>query len=43
MEQNKQMYLSPEVETFELKIGGVICQSGGAGVQNYGWNEYKEE
>ena len=28
MEPNKkEMYLSPEVNTFEVKIEGVICQS----------------
>lgn len=28
MEPNKkEMYLSPEVKTFEVKIEGVICQS----------------
>ena len=29
MEPNKkELYLSPEVKTFEVKIEGVICQSG---------------
>ena len=28
MERNKiELYLSPEVKTFEVKIEGVICQS----------------
>ena len=29
MEPNKKkLYLSPEVKTFEVKIEGIICQSG---------------
>ena len=35
----KEMYLSPEVKTVEVKIVGVICQSLGAGVNDYNWNE----
>ncbi len=35
----KEMYLSPEVKTFEVKTEGVICQSpGSAGVNDYNWN-----
>ena len=40
MERNKkEMYLSPEVKTVEVKIVGVICQSLGAEVEDYNWNE----
>ena len=41
MEQNKkELYLSPEVKTVEVKIVGVVCQSpAGAGVNNYTWND----
>jgi len=36
----KELYLSPEVKTVEVKIVGVICQSpAGAGVNNYTWND----
>ncbi|MBQ7709575.1 MAG: hypothetical protein IJT74_06625 [Bacteroidales bacterium] len=45
MEQNdKEMYLTPEVNVFEVRQEGVICASNGqAGVQNYNWNtEYEE-
>ena len=40
MEPNKkEMYLSPEVKTVEVKIVGVVCQSpGSAGVNDYIWN-----
>ena len=40
METNKkEMYLSPEVKTVEVKIVGVVCQSpGSAGVEDYNWN-----
>ena len=40
MELNKkEMYLSPEVKTVEVKTEGVICQSpAGAGVNDYTWN-----
>ena len=45
MELNKkELYLSPEVKTFEMKTEGVICQSlPGAEVENYGWNIVPEE
>ena len=41
MERNKkEMYLSPEVKTVEVKIVGVVCQSlGAAEVEDYNWNE----
>ena len=40
MERNKkEMYLSPEVKTVEVKIVGVICQSLGNEVEDYNWNE----
>ncbi len=39
----KEMYCIPEAKTFEVKIEGVICGSGDVGVQNYNWNDYKEE
>ena len=40
MELNKkEMYLSPEVKTVEVKTVGVVCQSpGSAGVNDYTWN-----
>ena len=39
MELNKkEMYLSPEVMAFEVKIVGVVCQSLGAEVEDYNWN-----
>jgi hypothetical protein len=37
------MYLSPEVKTVEVKIVGVICQSLGAEVEDYTWNELVTE
>ena len=45
MELNKkEMYISPEAKTFEVKTEGVICQSpAGAGVDDYGWNIVPEE
>ena len=45
MELNKkEMYISPEAKTFEVKTEGVICQSlPGAGVNDYGWNTVPEE
>lgn len=36
-------YEVPAITVVEVKNGGVICQSGRAGVQNYNWNEYQEE
>ena len=41
MELNKkELYLSPEVKTFEVKTEGVVCLSpGSAGVNDYNWNE----
>ena len=43
MNQTKiALYLSPnKVMVFEVKTEGVICNSGS--VQNYNWNQYKEE
>ena len=39
MERNKkELYLSPEVKTVEVKIVGVVCQSLGAEVEDYIWN-----
>ena len=40
MELNKkEMYLSPEVKTVEVKIVGIVCQSpGSAEVNDYIWN-----
>jgi len=35
----KEMYLSPEVKTFEVKTDGVICISGSESLQDYNWNE----
>ena len=35
----KELYLSPEVKTVEVKIVGVVCQSpGSAEVEDYNWN-----
>ena len=40
MELNKkELYLSPEVKTFEVKIEGVICGSGSGTLQDYNWND----
>ena len=40
MEPNKkELYLSPEVKTFEVKIEGVICESGSGTLQDYNWND----
>jgi len=40
MELNKkELYLSPEVKTVEVKIVGVVCQSLGAEVEDYNWND----
>ena len=40
MELNKkEMYISPEAKTFEVKTEGVICVSGGESLQDYNWNE----
>ena len=42
MELNKkELYLSPEVKTFEVKTEGVICgsESGSGSLQDYNWNE----
>ena len=40
MEPNKkEMYLSPEVKTVEVKTVGVICVSGIESLQDYNWNE----
>ena len=42
--KKKELYLSPEVDIFEVKQEGVICASPGqAGVQNYDWNNVDEE
>ena len=42
MELNKkEMYISPEAKTFEVKTEGVICNSGS--VQDYNWNQFEEE
>ena len=39
MELNKkEMYISPEAKTFEVKIEGVICGSGSGTLQDYNWN-----
>ena len=35
----KEMYLSPEVDIFEVKTEGVICVSGSESLQDYNWNE----
>ena len=36
----KEMYNSPEVDIFEVKTEGVVCQSpGSAGVNDYNWND----
>ncbi len=45
MEPNKkEMYNSPEVDIFEVKTEGVVCQSpGSVGVNDYTWNNYEEE
>ncbi len=40
MELNKkELYLSPEIKTVEVKIVGVVCQSLGAEVEDYNWND----
>ena len=40
MELNKkEMYISPEAKTFEVKTEGVICVSGSETLQDYTWNE----
>ena len=42
--KKKELYLTPEVDIFEVKTEGVICGSpAGAGVNNYGWNTEPEE
>ena len=44
MERNKkEMYLSPEVKTVEVKIVGVICVSGSESLQDYYWNNPVDE
>ncbi len=36
----KELYLSPEVKTFEVKTEGAICTvSGSESLQDYNWNE----
>ncbi|MBO4692608.1 MAG: hypothetical protein J5604_07550 [Bacteroidales bacterium] len=40
---NKELYEAPSIQMFEVKIEGVICESGGAGAQNYNWNYPDEE
>lgn len=37
--KNKDLYEAPTLIIVEVKQEGVICQSGGAGVEDYIWNE----
>ncbi len=37
--KKKELYLSPEVDIFEVKTEGVICVSGSESLQDYNWNE----
>ena len=39
----KSVYEAPEVRILRIKTEGLICQSGGAGVQDYYWHNYSEE
>ena len=39
----KGLYVAPSTGVFEVKIEGVICQSGAAGVADYTWNDLEEE
>lgn len=41
--KHNEMYEAPTMEVVEVKYEGVICSSGGAGTQNYGWNYPGEE
>jgi hypothetical protein len=36
--KKKELYLSPEAKTFEVKTEGVICVSGSESLQDYNWN-----
>lgn len=40
---NKQNYITPTVRVFELKTQGIICSSGGAGLDDYQWHSPLEE
>ena len=42
---NKELYEAPSMKIFEVKLEGIICESqnGGAGMQNYYYNDYYEE
>ena len=42
-EEGKSYYEAPAITVVEVKIEGVVCQSPGAGVEDYNWNEYTEE
>ena len=42
-EEGKTYYEAPATAILDVIIEGVVCQSGGAGVQDYGWHEYEEE
>ena len=37
------MYEAPSSMVIEVKQEGVICASGGTGLQNYPWNDEPEE
>ena len=41
--QHSVFYEAPTIRVLEVIIEGVFCQSGGAGVENYSWEEFPEE
>ena len=43
--KKKELYLSPEVDIFEVKTEGVICgsESGSESLQDYYWNNPVDE
>jgi len=44
METNhKDLYEAPTIQVVELKFERFICESSGAGVQNYNWNNIPME
>ena len=38
-EEGKNFYETPSITVVEVNVEGVVCQSGGAGVEDYIWNE----
>ena len=38
--EGKSYYEAPAITVVEVKIEGMVCQSSGADVQDYGWNDY---